>query len=301
MVMKRTGIMMLVAIFILTLFPSLSTAAKLPLRVEVNGEKILFPDAQPFVDKSNRVQVPVRFVSEALGADVGWAGKTQTVTVVLDDDVITLVVGQKVFDVNGQKKQMDTAAQRKEARTFVPLRFVSEALGARVKWDAAIQTVEITTGYIENVPSQPKTDGGVKDGEKVKSPAELKKEDENTTYFEKDGKKRELYGFSFYNWYNSALSVTLGGYEKYGKEYVIFQMLTIFNHVDSDYDQQLVDAEEILRQKIDGKTVDAVMKYVKTKKKREDNFPDKEFEDKTYRIKIMTQENNGVNIKIFYK
>jgi len=47
-----------------------------------------------------------------------------------------LQIGNKNYEVNGQQKQMDTVALLKESRTFVPVRFVSEALGATVKWNA---------------------------------------------------------------------------------------------------------------------------------------------------------------------
>ncbi|MFD1175458.1 copper amine oxidase N-terminal domain-containing protein [Paenibacillus puldeungensis] len=74
------------------------------------------------------MQVPVRFVSEALGAEVKWDGPTKTVTINQDSNVITLILGKKPYDINGQTKQMDTSAQRVGGRTFVPLRFVSEGL-----------------------------------------------------------------------------------------------------------------------------------------------------------------------------
>jgi len=54
-----------------------------------------------------------------------------------------LQIGNKNYEVNGQQKQMDTVALLKESRTFVPVRFVSEALGATVKWNANIRTVYI--------------------------------------------------------------------------------------------------------------------------------------------------------------
>jgi len=86
--------------FILVLITVVSTiltvnifAAKIPLRVVVNGSRINFPDAQPFIDENGRTQVPVRFVSEALGADVGWDGKTKTVTIEQGKNKISLVVG----------------------------------------------------------------------------------------------------------------------------------------------------------------------------------------------------------------
>uniref|UniRef100_UPI00055015FA copper amine oxidase N-terminal domain-containing protein n=1 Tax=Alkaliphilus transvaalensis TaxID=114628 RepID=UPI00055015FA len=108
------------------------------------GERITLPDAQPFVDANSRTQVPVRFVSEALGAKVDWNSSQQKVTVVLNDREIILYIGDKNYLVNGASQEMDTEALLKEGRTFVPLRFVSEALGANVRWDGAIRTVYIT-------------------------------------------------------------------------------------------------------------------------------------------------------------
>lgn len=119
---KKTGIILMVFILIMTMLPTFSSAAaKLSLRVELNGERIIFPDAQPYVDKNNRVQVPVRFVSEALGAKVGWTSKTKTVSIQLEDTSVNLVIDKKTYTVTGASKQMDTAALRKSNRTFVPL------------------------------------------------------------------------------------------------------------------------------------------------------------------------------------
>jgi hypothetical protein len=146
--------------FILVLITVVSTiltvnifAAKIPLRVVVNGNRINFPDAQPFIDENGRTQVPVRFVSEALGADVGWDGKTKTVTIEQGRNKITLVVGKSDYTVNGKTMEMDTTVLLLEDRTFVPVRFVSEGLGANVEWNASIRTVYITTGGTVPTPS----------------------------------------------------------------------------------------------------------------------------------------------------
>jgi hypothetical protein len=291
MTMKKTGIMVMVIIFMLGILPTSSSAFTLPLRVEVNGEKIIFPDAQAFVDKNNRVQVPVRFVSEALGAKVEWTAKTKTVGVAHDVNKIKLTVGNKLFYVNGQKKQMDTAAITKEGRTFVPLRFVSEALGAQVNWDSAINTVEITTG------------GEVVAGTGTGTDPKNELEDEQVSQGEnpENGEIIKSHGFTFYSYYGSKLQVTKGHYDELGKEYVIFQMLTGFDDIAGDYNQQLIVVEKILLQKINKSTVDSIMKYVKVKKVREDELQSKEFNDDTYLIIVMSGYNRGVNIKIFYK
>ncbi len=118
---KRTATALTVLLLLMGLVPAMSIAKPLPLRVEVNTKRIYFPDEQPYVDKAQRVQVPVRFVSEALGAKVGWNAATKTVTVELDSNRVVLVLGSKKYKVNGVEKQMDTAAERVGGRTFVPL------------------------------------------------------------------------------------------------------------------------------------------------------------------------------------
>src|SRR5690606_27099275 len=111
-------------------------------------------DEQPYVDKAQRVQVPVRFDSEAQGAKVGWDEASKTDTVNLDSNPMVLELGSKKYIVNGVEKQMDTAAEWVGGRSFVPLRVISEGLDASVKWDSAVRTVNINTAGFD--PSEVK-------------------------------------------------------------------------------------------------------------------------------------------------
>lgn len=124
-----------------------SAAAKAPTFVSVvmDGQKIWFPDAQAFVDENNRTLVPVRFIAEKMGANVGWEPKTMTVPIERDDLHIVLTIGESKALVNGKEMVFDTKAIASGGRTFVPLRFVSEVLGAEVKWDSPTSTVFIST------------------------------------------------------------------------------------------------------------------------------------------------------------
>jgi len=159
--MKRI-VKILTVVLIVTYLLSLPiSAVELPIRVVVNGTKINFPDAEPFIDENSRTQVPIRFVGEALGANVSWDGSTKRVTITLNGKKVVLQIGNKNYEVNGQQKQMDTVALLKESRTFVPVRFVSEALGATVKWNANIRTVYIDMDG-DAAPSPEPTGGTVK-------------------------------------------------------------------------------------------------------------------------------------------
>ncbi|KNY29265.1 copper amine oxidase-like domain-containing protein [Pseudobacteroides cellulosolvens ATCC 35603 = DSM 2933] len=120
------------------------TTQQSAIHVTVNGSPIPFPDVIPFLDKNNRTQVPVRFVAEALGGSVKWISDTQTVVIEKNGDTILFKINENAYSINGKKVSVDSSSTLKDSRTFVPLRFVSEALGATVKWNATTNTVEIS-------------------------------------------------------------------------------------------------------------------------------------------------------------
>ncbi len=88
----------------------------------------------PFTE-NGRTLVPVRFISEAFGASVGWDDVSQTVSVQLDDKTISLVIGSNQMLVNGQAVTLDVPANTVNGRTLIPLRALAEALGKHVLWD----------------------------------------------------------------------------------------------------------------------------------------------------------------------
>lgn len=105
------------------------------VEVYVYGNPVVFPDQKPFIDESvNRTYVPVRFVSEALGADVEWVGDEQKVKITKADKLITLTINNKEAYVNDSVLVLEAPPVIVNDRTMVPLRFVSEALGEVVGW-----------------------------------------------------------------------------------------------------------------------------------------------------------------------
>ena len=106
------------------------------LTVKYNGEAVEFPDAQPLVDKNDRTLIPVRFVAETMGADVSWNQEAQTAIITQNGIIITVPIGSDTITVtqagSTNTVKMDTAAIISEERTYVPIRFVAEALGAWV-------------------------------------------------------------------------------------------------------------------------------------------------------------------------
>lgn len=79
-----------------------------------------------------------------LGATVGWDQQSSTATATKSDIVVTIKIGDSYAHKNGVRFDLPQAAVTVEGTTMVPLRFVSEALGAEVRWDEETQTIYIT-------------------------------------------------------------------------------------------------------------------------------------------------------------
>ena len=117
---------------------------------------------------NGRTLVPVRLVSEALKADVQWVDETRQVIIRLNEDIIVLTLGSAQATVNGQQKELPSGVPAmavvlpgaNSGSTMVPLRFVSEMLGAQVEWDNDTFTAAITTAAEEPEPESPNPDLG---------------------------------------------------------------------------------------------------------------------------------------------
>ena len=106
------------------------------ISISINGTPVVFPDEKPFIDSNDRTQVPVRAVAEALQCNVDWNAETQTVTITKDNDLIVLIIGSKTMQSGKEIITMDTEAQIVNDRTYIPVRFVGEALGMTVSWES---------------------------------------------------------------------------------------------------------------------------------------------------------------------
>lgn len=137
--MRRCVPAILVA-FLVIGFSCLAVAAE-PVTVCVNDELLTFDVSPALVD--GRALVPFRTILEALGARVDWDHESRTVTAVRGSDTVSLTVGQKTAYKNGQAVELDVPPTISDGRTLVPVRFVSQALGAEVEWVAATRTVYI--------------------------------------------------------------------------------------------------------------------------------------------------------------
>lgn len=98
----------------------------------------------PPVIRDGRTMLPARFVIEALGGTVAWDADAQKVTIEKDGRRIIIVIGAEFAEVDGKAVALDSPAFLENGRTYLPLRFIAENLGADVAWDAESRTVTIT-------------------------------------------------------------------------------------------------------------------------------------------------------------
>ncbi|GGI97984.1 copper amine oxidase N-terminal domain-containing protein [Paenibacillus hunanensis] len=137
--------------------PSYAAAAA-DIKVTVNQAAVQFPDQRPIMD-ANRVLIPTRFVAQSLGGKVAYNSATKTVTIEQSGKTITLKINSSKVTAGGKVVTLDVPAKVIKGRTMVPLRFVSEAMGATVDWQQARNLVSITTGSVQTnpVPQPPDT------------------------------------------------------------------------------------------------------------------------------------------------
>jgi hypothetical protein len=131
------------------------------IKVLVNGSKLQM-DVLPII-QAGRTLVPLRAIFEALGADVHWNEADRSVTATKGDTTVWLQIGNSRAAVSyelprwspdfagtsGTKTSpmsitLDVPPQIVDGRTLVPVRFVSESLGAGVSWDGPTRTVGVS-------------------------------------------------------------------------------------------------------------------------------------------------------------
>ncbi|MGI6129606.1 MAG: N-acetylmuramoyl-L-alanine amidase [bacterium] len=116
-------------------------AAASSIGLIINGQAVV-SDVPPVIH-NNRTMVPLRVISEGLGAQVSWDNATRSVRVALPDGEITLGIGKNTAFVRNEEHNLDAPPIIIGDRTMVPLRFLGEALGAQVHWDDVKRTVTV--------------------------------------------------------------------------------------------------------------------------------------------------------------
>ena len=120
-------------------------------QIVVNGQT-LRTESGAF-SQNGRVLVPMRDIFESLGAKVNYNDLSREIAAQRGTTVVRMTLGSRQALVNNVPVTLQSAAQSYGGRTYVPLRFVSEAMGASVNYNSAQQLVAITgQGYSNNGP-----------------------------------------------------------------------------------------------------------------------------------------------------
>lgn len=137
------------------------------IRILLDGQEVKSDVAPYILPGVNVTMVPLRVISESLGAEVYWDQDKQTATILKENTVLSMTAGQSVAFVNDSSVPLDASAQNKQGRVMVPLRFVSEQLGLTVHWEQATRTITLSTGSssaggtsdVSTTPPKDVTDG----------------------------------------------------------------------------------------------------------------------------------------------
>ena len=127
------------------------------ITISLNGTTIAFPDAQPFIDKNGRTQVPIAALAQILNVETEWDGNTKTAYIKKDNAKVKITIGDNKIYINDTETIMDTAAIIVNDRTFVPIRYVAEVFNFDVKWDESTNSINMIP--IENGVNKPLSNG----------------------------------------------------------------------------------------------------------------------------------------------
>lgn len=163
--MKRRLILFISILAVLFLVnPALSVAAVNQVEFTVGESAYLVDgqtlqmDAVPFID-SGRTFVPVRYLANALGvpdSGINWDEDKKMVSLSRGDLKVSLVIGVKALLINDRLLYMDVAPVLSKDRTYLPARYVAEALGGKVSWDELTQKVLIDLSGEVQLPDMSK-------------------------------------------------------------------------------------------------------------------------------------------------
>ncbi|AJK87957.1 MULTISPECIES: copper amine oxidase N-terminal domain-containing protein [Lysinibacillus] len=110
-------------------------------------EVVVKTDAAPEV-KNNRTMVPLRVISENLGAQVQW--KDSQITLSTNQSTVILTLNSQTVIQNGQAEQLDTTPYLKNNRTYVPIRFIAETFGSQVDYKQSTVNIATKPLFINN-------------------------------------------------------------------------------------------------------------------------------------------------------
>ncbi len=156
---------------LILIFNMLFSSLAFGISINIDNVRIPYTEVSgvPFIDSFNRTQVPLRITMERFGASVDWNEETNTVIVKKDDIIVEVPIGKNFIVCNGRMIDTDSSALIKEGRTYLPIRAVLEAFGAKIEWNSEDNKISIkpienndkniyTSEYLENLVNNSECD-----------------------------------------------------------------------------------------------------------------------------------------------
>ncbi|NMO97011.1 cell wall lytic activity [Paenibacillus lemnae] len=127
--------------------PYAASAATPVVKVQINDSLLSLTGKGAFIDSKGFTQVPVRAITEKLGASVHFekSGSVVKVTISKGATKAVLHAGSSYAEVGSERVKMDTVARVVDGQAYVPVRFISETFGYSLKWDAKNRLAMIST------------------------------------------------------------------------------------------------------------------------------------------------------------
>lgn len=145
----RLSLWLLIPLLSLMLIPLPASAAGHTIRLVVGQTTATVDgkdqtlDVAPFI-VGGRTLVPLRFVAETMGLQVGWNPDTRTITLTGSGPVIRLQIDNPTAQAGDKTVTLDAPPIIQQSRTLVPVRFVVESLGFAVDWNGETRAITIS-------------------------------------------------------------------------------------------------------------------------------------------------------------
>lgn len=141
---KAPGWKTLAVTAVLAIAASVSYALAKPVEVRIDGQPMV-TDVPPVRTNSEAVFVPLRALSEALGAEARYDDKSGDIFLTRGDQLLHLKIGDRHATLNGMPMTLQHAPFRVRGRAMIALHTVPRAFGVRVKYDKSASRVDVDT------------------------------------------------------------------------------------------------------------------------------------------------------------
>ena len=153
---KRIIALILAVITIVVMTPAVSAATSISLYIDDVKAGASTTFVAPYVENGTTL-VPLRMISETLGADVSWNATQRQATIQTAAYTVVFTIDSEYYKVNGASKSLANPARIKNDRTMVPIRAFAESIGAVVGYDSGTHTA--TVSYFTNMTGTLKLSG----------------------------------------------------------------------------------------------------------------------------------------------